>query len=96
MILRATAQKPDERHHSVAEFLADVERVIRAGDITGWEPLEETAQRHLQRLRFQSTTIDELDEFLDWALAMNPQDFEEAQTLTSVLPALTNGAITDL
>jgi serine/threonine protein kinase len=96
VILRATAQKPDERHHSVAEFLADVERAIGAGDITGWEPLEETAQRHLQRLRFQSTTTDELDEFLDWALALNPQDSEEAQALTSVLPALTNGAITDL
>lgn len=96
VILRATAQRPDERHRSVAEFLADVERAIGASDNTGWEPLEETAQRHLQRLRFQTTTTDELDEFLDWALALNLEDSEEAQALVSVLPALTNGAIADL
>lgn len=96
VIVRATAPRPDERHSSVAEFLADLERAVEATDTTMWESPEETGQRHLQRLRFQSPTREELDEFLDWACTLDATDSDEAGALTSVLPALDNTAIADL
>lgn len=96
VIVRATATRPEERHASVEEFLTDLERAVDATDTTRWESPEETAQRHLQRLRFQEPTREELDEFLDWACTLDPTDSEDADALTSVLPALHNPAIADL
>lgn len=96
VIMRATAPNPDDRHQSVTDFLADLERALADVDAGRWETPEEIAQRHLQRLRFQDTTDAELDEVLDWALTLDLADSKEARALTTVLPALDEPAIKQL
>lgn len=96
VILRATNQNPEDRHQTVPEFLADLERAVKPLDVSKWEAPEEAAERWVQRLRFQSAASNELDEFLDWALGLDPQDGDEARALTQALPALDERAINDL
>ncbi|QKV81135.1 serine/threonine protein kinase [Amycolatopsis sp. Hca4] len=96
VILRATAERPEERHRDVNEFLTDLERAVTSQSNARWEPLEETAERHLQRLRFDNTSAEDLDEFLDWALTLDPEDSEEGEALTDTLPALDYSSIVTL
>lgn len=96
VILRATNQNPEDRHQTVPEFLADLERALTPLDVSKWETPEEAAERWVQRLRFQNAASNELDEFLDWALGLDSQDDDEARALTQALPALDERAINDL
>jgi serine/threonine protein kinase len=92
IVLRATANRPDQRYATVAEFRAKLEAAIEGPKGLPETP-EETAKRLLERVRPRHAAPADLDELADWALTLDQDDSEDMGALTTLLPWLSAESI---
>lgn len=85
VVERATANRPDRRYSSVAEFLAAVEGAVEAPK-GAWETAEDAAKRLLERVRLPRPADEDLAELLSWAQSLDEDENEDMAALARVLP----------
>jgi hypothetical protein len=95
VVEKATAARPEDRYQSVDELLDAVERAI-AGPNIKWESAEDTARRLLERVRLPKASDDDMQELLNWALALDDDSWDDMGALARVLPWLSDNAIVRL
>ncbi len=92
VVERATANRPERRYSSVAEFLAAVEGAVEAPKGT-WETAEDAAKRLLERVRLPRPADEDLAELLSWAQALDEDDDEDMAAMARVLPWISKGSV---
>lgn len=92
VVERATANRPEHRYSSVAEFLTAVEGAIEAPEGT-WETAEDAAKRLLERVRLPRPADGDLAELLSWAQALDEEEVEDMAALARVLPWTSEGSV---
>ncbi|MDL9980072.1 serine/threonine-protein kinase [Microbacterium sp. ASV49] len=86
VIEKAIANAPDQRYQSVAELMDALERALGTQiQHQDWESRTEQAERLRDRMLGRPTDED-LNQTLDWALALNENDAEDMRAMTRVLP----------
>lgn len=91
VVERATANRPERRYNSVAEFLAAVEGAVEAPKGT-WETAEDAAKRLLERVRLPRPADEDLAELLVWAQALDEDEADDMTALARVLPWISKGS----
>jgi eukaryotic-like serine/threonine-protein kinase len=94
VVERATENRPEDRYQTVAMFLSAVEAAL--GGPGDWESPEEAAKRLLQRVRLPKPPVEDLDELLTWALALDENDWEDMSALSRVLPWISRWSVQQL
>jgi serine/threonine protein kinase len=92
IVERATANRPERRYSSVAEFLAAVEGAVEARKGT-WETAEDAAKRLLERVRLPRPADEDLAELLSWAQALDEDETDDMAALARVLPWISKGSV---
>ena len=92
IVRRATANRPEQRYASVAEFLATLDTAIEGPKGLPETPAE-TAERLLERVRGDDATPGDLDKLADWALTLDQNDTDDMDALTTILPWLAADSI---
>lgn len=85
VVERATANRPERRYSSVAEFLAALDGAVEAPEGT-WETAEDAAKRLLERVRLPRPADEDLVELLSWAQSLNEDEHDDMAALARVLP----------
>ena len=92
VVERATANRPERRYSSVAEFLAAVEGAVEAPKGT-WETAEDAAKRLLERVRLPRPADEDLAALLSWAQSLDEEEDGDMAALARVLPWISKGSV---
>lgn len=92
VVQRATANRPRDRHQSVAEFVTAVEGALEIPQ-GRWESAEDAAKRLLERVRLPKPAVEDLDDLLGWAQRLDETDTDDLEAMTRVLPWVSSWSI---
>ena len=95
IVEHATANTPEQRYSDVGKFLAALEGAVQAPK-GQWETAEDVAQRLLDRVRLPKPTVEDLDELVTWAQALDEDDSDDMVALCRVLPWISGWSIQQL
>jgi serine/threonine protein kinase len=95
VVERATASRPGQRYGGIAEFLAAVERAVKAPKGT-WETSEDVAKRLMPLVRLPAPDPAALEELLSWAQALDEHDMHDMHALSQVLPWISSWSVAKL
>jgi serine/threonine protein kinase len=95
IVQRATANRPEQRYQSVAEFLDALEHAVEAPK-GKWETAEDVAKRLLERVRLPKPAPEDLDELFTWSQRLDENDSDDMAALCRVLPWISGWSIKQL
>lgn len=96
VIETATSSEPAQRYPSVAAFRAAMQRALDAEATASWEAPEETAQRLLERVRFDRPAAADLDELMAWVGGLDEYNPTQMGLQATVLSRLSRRSIQTL